>query len=309
MKENILIFVVLAIFSILIAAMLGYLVRRHLWENQVQHAQVDAAHIIANAKAQVAAAKAEVKSQQQAAIAIKQGAENAKKAKLLAAQEEIRDYRQKVEDELTKQRGELARQENRLQQRGDTLDHKSGLLDERANHLSDKEDKLKDQQADLATKQQAAQDLIKQRQEKLMAVADLDPESAKKLVLANIADQLVKERAELIRNSNEEVKAMINKIVPMWKTSPNNKKITDNICAVVLIFPGIAAAMTWPRFSAKISRKPVTANSRQTMTATTQAGAKLSEIRKINAVIVNILSASGSANFPKFVTMLRERAI
>ncbi|MDN6028214.1 MAG: ribonuclease Y [Lactobacillus sp.] len=207
MKENILIFVVLAIFSILIAAMLGYLVRRHLWENQVQHAQVDAAHIIANAKAQVAAAKAEVKSQQQAAIAIKQGAENAKKAKLLAAQEEIRDYRQKVEDELTKQRGELARQENRLQQRGDTLDHKSGLLDERANHLSDKEDKLKDQQADLATKQQAAQDLIKQRQEKLMAVADLDPESAKKLVLANIADQLVKERAELIRNSNEEVKA------------------------------------------------------------------------------------------------------
>lgn len=207
MKENILIFVVLAIFSILIAAMLGYLVRRHLWENKVQHAQVDAAHIIANAKAQVAAAKAEVKSQQQAAIAIKQGAENAKKAKLLAAQEEIRDYRQKVEDELTKQRGELARQENRLQQRGDTLDHKSGLLDERANHLSDKEDKLKDQQADLATKQQAAQDLIKQRQEKLMAVADLDPESAKKLVLANIADQLVKERAELIRNSNEEVKA------------------------------------------------------------------------------------------------------
>lgn len=207
MKENILIFVVLAIFSILIAAMLGYLVRRHLWENQVQHAQVDAAHIIANAKVQVAAAKAEVKSQQQAAIAIKQGAENAKKAKLLAAQEEIRDYRQKVEDELTKQRGELARQENRLQQRGDTLDHKSGLLDERANHLSDKEDKLKDQQADLATKQQAAQDLIKQRQEKLMAVADLDPESAKKLVLANIADQLVKERAELIRNSNEEVKA------------------------------------------------------------------------------------------------------
>lgn len=207
MNENVLIFVVLAIFSILIAAMLGYLVRRHLWENQAQHAQVDAAHIIANAKAQVAAAKAEVKSQQQAAIAIKQGAENAKKAKLLAAQEEIRDYRQKVEDELTKQRGELARQENRLQQRGDTLDHKSALLDERANHLSDKEDKFKDQQADLATKQQAAQDLIKQRQEKLMAVAGLDPASAKKLVLANVADQLVKERAELIRNSNEEVKA------------------------------------------------------------------------------------------------------
>ena len=83
----------------------------------------------------------------------------------------------------------------------------------------------------------------------------------------------------------------------------------DNIWQVVLILPGILAAKTCPLFSAKIKRKPVTANSRQTMIATTQAGASFNSTKKINAVIVNILSAKGSANLPKLVTMLRERAI
>ena len=59
----------------------------------------------------------------------------------------------------------------------------------------------------------------------------------------------------------------------MYQKLPINKKMIESIWQVVLILPGILAAKTWPLFSAKIKRKPVTANSRQTIIATTHAGA------------------------------------
>ena len=49
--------------------------------------------------------------------------------------------------------------------------------------------------------------MVKKQRQRLYEVADLDKEEAKKLVLSNLSDELVKERAELIRNSNEEVQA------------------------------------------------------------------------------------------------------
>ena len=82
----------------------------------------------------------------------------------------------------------------------------------------------------------------------------------------------------------------------------------ENICVNVFIFPGIAAAKTVPPVSTNNSRKPVTANSRQMITATTQAGAIFISINIIKADMTNNLSAIGSANFPKFVTTFHLRA-
>ncbi|EQJ06693.1 UNVERIFIED_ORG: hypothetical protein QQG_4997 [Clostridioides difficile Y384] len=61
--------------------------------------------------------------------------------------------------------------------------------------------------------------------------------------------------------------------------------------------------------STSSKRKPVTANSRQTMIATTQPGAFPWSTNMIKAVITSILSANGSANLPKLVTRPRARAI
>mgnify|MGYP004461855383 CR=1 FL=1 len=90
--------------------------------------------------------------------------------------------------------------------------------------------------------------------------------------------------------------------------SPISKKIIDNICVNVLIFPGIAAAKTAPPCSTSKRRSPVTASSRHTMIATTQAGAQPRAISITNAAIVNILSAKGSANLPKLETTFHLRA-
>ena len=207
MISKFLIPVAIAIISIILGIVIGYVIRKSAWEKKARNAQNDADHILSEAKARVDAAKAEVNAQKQAADAIKQSAQNTKKEKILEAQEQIQDYRQKVEDELNDKRDTIARDQNRLTQREDTLDHKNSLLKEKEDDLAKKDEQLEKKQTELTTKLQKADELVEQTTKKLYEVAHLDKEQAKKLVLNQLADELVKERAEMISNSNEEVKA------------------------------------------------------------------------------------------------------
>ena len=207
MISKFLIPVAIAIISIIVGVVVGYSIRKRIWEKRAQNAQNDADHILTEAKARVDAAKAEVNAQKQAADAIKQSAQNTKKEKILEAQEQIQDYRQKVEDELNDKRDKIARDQNRLTQREDTLDHKNSLLKEKEDDLTKKGEQLEQKQTELAAKLQKADELVEQTTQKLYEVAHLNQEQAKKLVLDQLADELVKERAELISNSNQEVKA------------------------------------------------------------------------------------------------------
>ena len=207
MTKIILIPVAVAIISILIGFAIGYALRKNVWEKQAQIAQNDANHILTDAKAQVEAAKAEVNAQKQATAALKQSAQNTKKEKILEAQEKIQEYRQKVEDELNVKRDTIARDNNRLQQREDTLNHRNSLLIEKETEFKEKEDHLTRKETELTQKIQEADELVESSQQKLYEVAHLTKEQGKKLVLSQLSDELVKERAEMIRNSNEEVQA------------------------------------------------------------------------------------------------------
>ena len=207
MMNKFLIPVAIAIISIIVGTVVGYAIRKKIWEKKAQNAQNDADHILTEAKARVDAAKAEVNAQKQAADAVKQSAQNTKKEKILEAQEQIQDYRQKVEDELNDKRDTIARDQNRLTQREDTLDHKNSLLKEKEDDLAKKDEQLENKQNELTTKLQKADELVEQTTQKLYEVAHLDKEQARKLVLNQLSDQLVKERAEMISNSNQEVKA------------------------------------------------------------------------------------------------------
>lgn len=88
-----------------------------------------------------------------------------------------------------------------------------------------------------------------------------------------------------------------------------SRKIIAMNWVVVLILPGILAASTTPSCSTRRRRKPVTDNSRQMMIVVTHAGTTWVAVMTINAVITSNLSASGSANLPKFVTNLCLRAM
>jgi ribonucrease Y len=198
---------VIFLISLVVGCLIGYAIRKNVWETKAENARQSAEAILAKAKAEVEAAKAEVQAQKQAAEAVKRDAETEKKTKILEAQEEIRDYRQKVEDELNRRRAEAARKENRLQQKEDALDHRSSLLDDREKQLTQRKDQIKKQEEKAAGLLEEAHGLVEKQNDKLLEISHLDEEEAKKIVLAQVSDHLTKEKAELIRANEEEISA------------------------------------------------------------------------------------------------------
>ena len=198
---------VIFLISLVVGCLIGYAIRKNVWETKAENARQSAEAILAKAKAEVEVAKAEVQAQKQAVEAVKRDAETEKKAKILEAQEEIRDYRQKVEDELNRRRDEAARKENRLQQKEDTLDHRSSLLDDREKQLTQRKDQIKQQEEKAAGLLEEAHGLVEKQKDKLLEISRLDEEEAKKIVLAQVSDHLTKEKAELIRANEEEISA------------------------------------------------------------------------------------------------------
>lgn len=196
---------VIFLISLVVGCLIGYAIRKNVWETKAENARQSGEAILAKAKAEVEVAKAEVQAQKQAAEAVKRDAETEKKAKILEAQEEIRDYRQKVEDELNGRRDEAARKENRLQQKEDTLDHRSSLLDDREKQLTQRKDQIKQQEEKAAGLLEEAHGLIEKQNDKLLEISRLDEEEARKIVLSQVSDHLTKEKAEMIRANEEEI--------------------------------------------------------------------------------------------------------
>ncbi|MBP2057649.1 ribonuclease Y [Lactobacillus colini] len=207
MINTILVPVAIAIVSLLIGGYGGYSIRKNKWEKQASNAAKDAEHILKDANDQAEAIKLKIAKEKDAIADLKKKAVDTKKEKILEAQEEIHHYRERVEDELNQRRQELSRQENRLLQREDAIDHKDDLLDKREAQITQKENHVKQQQEEVAQKNQEADELIAQREQKLFEVAKLEPEAAKKIVLDNLSDKLVSERAALIKESNEKAQA------------------------------------------------------------------------------------------------------
>ena len=83
--------------------------------------------------------------------------------------------------------------------------------------------------------------------------------------------------------------------------------IIAKIVTNVLALPNQLAAMMIPSLLATI-RRPETMNSRATMISAIHEGSVPSSQKASSAAQTSILSASGSRNFPKVVTSLRERA-
>lgn len=207
MQNNYLSFVAIVVFSILISVVAGYCYRKHKWEQAAENAKNDAKHIIENARLDIQSAREKLLTEKQALQEMKKHVADLKKEKILEAQEEIHRYREKVENELNQRRKEVSRQENRLLQREDAIDRKDGMLDQKDCQLTQRENQVKELQAELSEKHQLADTLIHQREEKLYEVSRLSVEDAKKIILSELSDKLVAERAALVKESNEQAQA------------------------------------------------------------------------------------------------------
>ena len=180
----------IAIATLVIGFALGVAYRKRSYEQALDVATQTATGIIETAKKEAAASKKEA---------------------IIEAKEENHRYRSEIESELKERRSEIQRQENRLLQREEILDRKDTALDKREDVLEKKEAQLDSDQKVVTKQKEQASLLVKEQQDKLEEIAALTRPEAKELILNETKEELIHERAVMIKESEEETKATVDR--------------------------------------------------------------------------------------------------
>lgn len=187
---NLVISLILAVIMLGVGLFGGYGFRKKVHEKELSNAKDTAQGIIEDAKK-------EAKTQ--------------KKELLLEAKEESHQYRDQVENELTSRRNEVQKQENRVLQREESLDRKDDSLDKKENSLQKHEEKLTRQQQLLDEKQKDIASKIEEQQQKLQEIAELPKKEARTIIMDQTKEELVDERALMIRENTDKTKSEIDR--------------------------------------------------------------------------------------------------
>ena len=131
-------------------------------------------------------------------------AETTKKESILAAKEDILKQKQAAEAEEKQRKSEIRAMENRVLQREESLDRRNDALDKREHQLSSQAGQLDRRQADL-------DELVKQQTAELERISSLTSDEAHKELLERVRQDTVREEAQILRDSEQRVKAQADK--------------------------------------------------------------------------------------------------
>ena len=133
-------------------------------------------------------------------------AEHIRREAKVAAKSEKLKIRDEVEEEIKGKRQELLNQEKRLAQREDNLEKKADAIESRMVGLEHKENEINVVKERLNLKEEDLRKKIAHQVDELQRVAELDRESARKLMMEKMKGELSNEAGQLIRRIQEEVK-------------------------------------------------------------------------------------------------------
>jgi ribonuclease Y len=151
-------------------------------------------------------ARADAKAAGNVVEAARREAEEIRREARLAAHEEAARARELFEKETKERRRELAEIEKRLLQRDTNLDRKVDLLERKTEEVSKKESAVIEREKELHKLQGELDELKRLSKQELQRVAGLSVEDAKKILLAQLEDELRGESGALARRILDEAK-------------------------------------------------------------------------------------------------------
>ncbi len=131
-------------------------------------------------------------------------AKTARKTAVLEAKEEILQMRQESEAEDKSRKAELQRMENRILQREESLDKRNEALDKRESQLSG-------MQSSIDRRRNEIDHLYAEQEAELERISALTREDAHKEILARARGEVVREEAQILRESEQRVRAQADK--------------------------------------------------------------------------------------------------
>ena len=189
--------IVLVVLGVAIGAVACFLIFSSKNNTKVQEAQRQGDE----AKSQIDEARAQ--AEQSTADARRQ-AETEQQAQILKAKEQILEMRQASENEDKQRKSEIHTLENRLVQREESLDKRNDSLDRREHQLQSLQGQLDRRKNDL-DKMEA------QKTAELERIAGLNTEEAHDELIARVRKQSVHEEAQILRESEQRVRAQADK--------------------------------------------------------------------------------------------------
>jgi len=137
--------------------------------------------------------------------ALKEAEHIKREAKVAAKSEKIK-IRDQVEEEIKEKKQELLSLEKRIMQKESTLEKKADALESRMAAFERREIDQKATAERVQLKEIELKKLISRQVDELQRIAELDRESAQKMMLSKLKDELVNESGQLIRRIQEEAK-------------------------------------------------------------------------------------------------------
>ena len=173
-----LIYITIFLVSAIIFLFVGYIIRKKVSESKIGSAEEAAKKILEDANKE---------------------AENIKKEEIVKAKEEIINARNELEEEIRERRSDVQQQEKRLIQKEENLEKKIYNVEQKEKQLDKREDNLE-------LEEQEIQRLKDSELDELERIARLSEEEAKAQLLAKLDEKLVTEKAERIKNMEEQIK-------------------------------------------------------------------------------------------------------
>ncbi|MFZ5810248.1 MAG: ribonuclease Y [Chloroflexota bacterium] len=174
MKIDLWLIIPITLLAIVLGAVIGYALRQYLLEKKIQQDKEEAERIIRDAVTKASDIELEAKNK-------------------------ALEIRQHAEAEIARRRNELAREEDRLQKRREELDIRTDRLEKREQALNKRQSAV-DKRANEIDK------LYAQEMEELQRIANMSPEEAKAVLLAEVEKEARSDMARIIRQIEAEAR-------------------------------------------------------------------------------------------------------
>ncbi|MED4934634.1 ribonuclease Y [Heyndrickxia coagulans] len=180
-----LIWIISLLLVLIVGVVVGYFIRRSIYEAKIAGAKNAADQIVDEAKRE---------------------ADRLKKEALLEAKDENHKLRTDMERELRERRNELQRQENRLLQKEENLDRKDESLDKRESMLKKKEDSLNLRQQHIEEMESKLEEMVNEQESELERISGLNREQAKAIIIEKLENELSHDIAVKVKEAETRAK-------------------------------------------------------------------------------------------------------
>ena len=170
--------IVIAVITLLVGVLFGYIYRKSVGEKAIGSAELKAKNMILDAENR---------------------AETIRKEYILEAKEEAHKLRSDADRDIRERRAEISKSERRLVQKEESIDRKLENIERKEESITNKEESIK-------TKQKELERVIEQQMEELEKISGYSVEEAKSILLANTEKEIRSEAAVMIKDITTKAK-------------------------------------------------------------------------------------------------------